>query len=45
MMNYKYFLKEVYAVAWVINYIFTNKILIVELNMMWIVFVEFEAVS
>ena len=26
MTNFRYFLKEVYAVAWVIHYIFTSKI-------------------
>ena len=40
--NFKTFLKEILAFAWDISYIFTKKVLIMELSMILIVLMEFE---
>ena len=40
--NFKTFLKKMFAFAWDINYIFTKKVLIMEMSMILIVLMEFE---
>ena len=40
--NFKTFLKEILAFAWDVSYIFTKKVLIMELSMILTVLMEFE---